>query len=390
MFTKLIKQIRTLYPDREAISLHEPLFAGREKAYTTQAIDSTFVSSVGAFVERFEQDICAFTGADYAVATVTGTAALHAALLAMGVRPEDEVLTQPLSFVATANAINYCGARPIFLDVERDTLGLSPAALEDFLTTHTICRDNTCYNRATQRRIAACVPMHTFGHPVRIEEVVAICRRHHIAVVEDAAEALGSKYRGRHCGTFGDLGIYSFNGNKTITCGGGGMVVGHDKKLTDRVRHLTTTAKIPHPWQYRHDQAGYNYRMPNLNAALGCAQLEMLPAFLADKRELAAEYEKILVAVPALEFIREPAEARSNYWLNALLTSDREQRDRLLAACHKEKIFCRPAWDLLNTLPMYNDCQTDNLTTANWLADRLVNLPSSVRQLNRQRTPEAV
>lgn len=379
MSTPLIRAIKKLHRQSGPISLHEPCFRGREQEYVREAIDSTFVSPAGPFVQRLEEDFRLLTGAEYCVATASGTAALHVALLAAGVVPGDEVITQPLSFVATANAISYCGARPVFLDVERPTLGLDPDALKEFLASQATLANNECYNHASQRRIAACVPMHTFGHPCRIDEIVEICERYHIPVVEDAAEAVGSRYRGQHCGTFGKVGIFSFNGNKIITCGGGGMVASNDREIIDRARHLTTTAKLSHPWRYRHDMVGYNYRLPNLNAALGCAQLEKLPEFLADKRQLAAEYEKLLASIPELEFIREPAEAEANHWLNALLTNGREQRDRLLVACHEEKIFCRPAWDLLNTLPMYNDCQTDNLTNAQWLADRLVNLPSSVR-----------
>lgn len=379
MIVETVSFIRTLFPGREVIALHEPLFCGREKDYVAAAIDSTYVSSVGPCVERFEAQLCRLTGAEHAVATVNGTAALHAALLAVGVATDDEVITQPLTFAATANAIAYCRARPVFLDVEATTLGLDPVALENFLAEQTVRKNNTLYNRSSQRRIAACLPMHTFGHPVRIDEIVAICRRYQIPVVEDAAEALGSEYRGHHCGTFGDLGVFSFNGNKIVTCGGGGAVMSSNGELAAKVRHLTTTAKIPHPWRYRHDMVGYNYRLPNLNAALGCAQLEMLPQFLAAKRQLAQEYKKLPVAAPGLTLIGEPTEAKANYWLNAVLTTNREQREQLLAACHEAKILCRPAWDLLSTLPMYENCQTDNLETATWLAERLVNLPSSVR-----------
>ena len=378
----LIEFIRAMYGRQEgSIPLHAPLFAGNEKKYLAACIDSTFVSTVGRYVTELEQMICSLTGSRFAVATVNGTSALHAALLGLDVRPGDEVLTQPLSFVATANGIRYCGADPVFLDVDPDTMGLSPAAVAAFLADHAEVRDSGCYNKRSGKRIAACVPMHTFGHPCRIEEIVTICREFGIAVVEDAAEALGSTRNGRYCGTFGRAGIFSFNGNKIITCGGGGVVVTSDRELAGRIRFLTTTAKKEHPWLYEHTEVGYNYRMSNVNAALGCAQLEQLDAFLADKRRTAARYQEFFTTPQGSDyrFVREPDACCSNYWLNAILTPDRQQRDQLLQECNDAGIMVRPAWMLLNRLPMYAHCQCGQLDRAAFIEERLVNLPSSVR-----------
>jgi aminotransferase in exopolysaccharide biosynthesis len=283
-FPEIIHFIKSLYPDENPVPLHAPRFAGNEKKYVVDAIDSTFVSSVGKYVDRFEEMICKITGAKYAIATVNGTCALHVALRLASVQPDDEVITQPLSFVATANAISYCGARPIFLDVDRKTLGLDPCALEDFLKSNTLIKNGACCNSVTGRRIAACVPMHTFGHPCRIDAIANICDHYHIPLVEDAAESLGSTYKGRHTGTFGLFGIYSFNGNKTVTCGGGGAIVTNNDDLAKKAKHVTTTAKVQRPYEYVHDMTGYNYRLPNLNAALACAQLEQLDSFVENKR----------------------------------------------------------------------------------------------------------
>jgi perosamine synthetase len=379
MFNEVCAYIQSIYPNQDFIPLHEPRFIGREKEYVNDAIDSTFVSSVGEYVNRFEAMICTYTGAGYAVATVNGTSALHMALLVAGVKPGDEVICQPLSFVATANGISYCGAKPIFLDVDRDTMGLSPQALAQFLEKNSIQKNGCCHNRITGRPIRACVPMHTFGHPCRIDELSEICDNFQIKLVEDAAESLGSTYKGRHTGTFGSLGIFSFNGNKTITCGGGGMIITNDKNLTDRAKHLTTTAKIPHPYEYDHDEVGYNYRLPNLNAALACGQLENIEFFIEQKRQLAQKYIDFFTPHP-LSFVTEPEQARANYWLNGLLTRDLNERDQFLEATNNAGVMTRPAWNLLNTLTMYKHCQTDPLTNAHWLAERLVNIPSSVPQ----------
>ena len=379
MFEKVIKFIRDLYNEYEKpIPLHEPRFFGKEKEYVNAAIDSTFVSSVGQFVNRFEEMICDITRASYAVATVNGTAALHVALRLAGVQPGDEVITQSLSFVATANSIAYCGAKPIFIDVDRNTLGLDPEALDAFLRANTLIRNKACYNRRTGKRIAACVPMHTFGHPCLIDAISVICKQYDLALVEDAAESLGSTYKGQQTGTFGLLGIYSLNGNKTVTCGGGGAIVTNDERLAKQAKHITTTAKISHPYEYVHDTIGYNYRLPNLNAAVACAQLEQLDFFVEKKRELASLYEEFFESLD-IPFIHEPEHARSNYWLNAIILPNRETLDEFLKATNKAGVMTRPIWRLLNKLDMYKDCQTDDLINAQWLESRVVNIPSSVR-----------
>lgn len=378
MFSRVANFIHSIYPGRDSIPLHEPRFFGKEKEYLEAAIDSTYVSYVGAFVGRLEEMICKITGASFAVAVVNGTAALHVALRLAGVQAGDEVVTQPLTFIAPANAISYCGARPIFLDVDRQTLGLSPEALEAFLKEHAQMKNRVCYHKATGRRIAACVPIHTFGHPCRIDRIRDLCESYHLAVVEDAAESLGSTYKDRHTGTFGLFGIYSFNGNKTVTGGGGGALVTHNEELANRAKHITTTAKVPHPYEYVHDAIGYNYRLPNLNAALACAQLEQLDLFIENKRELAGTYRDFFASLN-IPFLQEPSHARSNYWLNAVILPDRQTRDDFLRVTHSSGILTRPVWQLLNRLEMYKDCQTDGLENARWFEDRVVNIPSSVR-----------
>lgn len=378
MYQTVIDFIRALYRNPAFIPLHEPRFLGNEKKYVADAIESTFVSSVGEYVNRFEKMVQDLTGAVGAVATVNGTAALHAALLLAGVRRDDEVITQPISFVATANAIAYCGAAPAFLDVDRSTLGLSAEALEEFLRECTYIRkDGRVYDKANGRRIGACVPMHTFGHPCAIDRIAQLCKEFCVPLVEDAAESLGSLFRGRHSGTYGRYGIFSFNGNKTVTSGGGGIIVTSDPLLAQHAKHLTTTAKLPHPYEYDHDIIGYNYRLPNLNAALACAQLEQLDGFLRAKRRLAQTYAAFFQRL-GLPFIVEPKEAQSNYWMNAILLPDRRERDVFLEATNKGGVMTRPLWRLLNRLPMYTDCVTDSLENARWLADRIVNIPSSV------------
>lgn len=295
MFEEIVCFIKSLYPDEDPVPLHAPRFNGNEKKYLVDCIDTTFVSYVGEYVRLFEEHIRDFTGARYAIATVNGTEALHLALILAGVKPGDEVLTQALTFVATANAITYCHAYPVFLDVERSTMGLDPEKLEAFLKENSVEKtDGFCYNRLTGQRISACVPMHTFGHPVKIDRVVEICHKYHVAVVEDAAEALGSFYKGRHAGTFGDLGILSFNGNKPVTAGGGGMIITNLESHGNQAKHLSTTAKLPHTWEFIHDQVGYNFRMPNINAAVGCAQMEKFPQVLENKRQTATLYKDFL------------------------------------------------------------------------------------------------
>jgi len=378
-YLKLIDFIRAIFSTpSEFIPLHEPRFRGNEKKYLLDAIDSTFVSSVGEYVDRFEKMICDITGAKYAVATVNGTAALHSCLLVAGVKPGDEVITQALSFIATVNAISYCGASPVFIDVDKDTLGLSAEKVGVFLSKNTIQVDGECVNTITGKRISAVVPMHTFGHPVKVDELVRVCAKYNIPVVEDAAESLGSYYKGKHTGTFGKVSAFSFNGNKTITSGGGGVLVTDDEELAKKAKHLTTTAKEPHKWGYIHDEIGYNYRMPNLNASLVCAQLELLDSYVANKRELSNLYIEF-AKENGLSFIEEPSSSKSNYWLNSLCLENKDDRDEVLEVLNNNGIMCRPVWKLLFKMPMYSDCYRDEQKNAQWFEDRIVNLPSSVR-----------
>ncbi len=378
MFNDFIQCVRTVYNEPEAfIPLHAPVFLGKEKAYLGECIDTTFVSSVGKFVDKIEQDMKEKTGAAFAVAVVNGTAALHMALILSGVGHDDEVLTQSVSFVATVNAIRYCGAWPVFVDIDRDTLGLSPEALDTFLSQHAVRKEDGCYNKYSGKRIAACVPMHTFGHSARIQEIIAVCDRYGIPVVEDAAEALGSYNGSQHLGTFGKLGTFSFNGNKIVTTGGGGIIVTNDVELGKKAKHITTTAKIPHPWHYTHDDIGYNYRMPNINAALGCAQLEYLDVLLEKKRRVAETYSRFFDATP-YTFFTERAGTTGNYWLNAVLLNNAEERDAFLKETNAAGIMTRPIWTPLHKLAMFESCQTDLLENTLWLEDRLVNIPSSV------------
>lgn len=362
----------------EFIPLHVPRFEGKEREYVMDAIDSTFVSSVGAYVNKFEKMMCDITGAKFAVATVNGTAALHAALLLAGVEPGDEVITQPLTFVATANAIAYTGAKPVFVDVDRDTLSLSPYKLKRFLSETLIKQNGKWINRFTQSRIAACVPMHTFGLPARIDEIRDVCDEYDVPLIEDSAESLGSTYHEKHTGRFGSLGVFSFNGNKTVTAGGGGAIITDNEQLAKRARHITTTAKKPHKWEYVHNEIGYNYRMPNLNAALACAQLEQLNKYIENKRKLADSYREFFRS-KQIEYIEEIESARSNYWLNAICLENRKQRDQFLAYTNEHGVMTRPIWCLMNKLEMFSDCQTGELSNSEWLEDRIVNIPSSVR-----------
>jgi len=377
MLDSLIRFVREQYRTDEFIPLHAPVFAGQERNYVSDTIDSTFVSSVGAYVDRFERDMGAYTGSPRAVATVNGTAALHIALQLVGVKSGDLVITQPLTFVATCNAIAYCGAEPVFVDVDRPTLGLSPAALEVWLDDNArIDDEGVCRTRDTNQVVRACLPMHTFGHPADLDGLLEVCSRWKLALVEDAAESLGSFYKGRHTGTLGVVGTLSFNGNKIITTGGGGMILAGET-LGIRAKHITTTAKQPHPYEYVHDEIGYNYRLPNLNAALGCAQLEQLEAFIANKRTLAARYADHFSGSD-FQFVTEPTDCRSNYWLNAVICDSREQRDTLLKATNEKGVMTRPIWALMNHLPIYAHCRKGDLTQAEWLEARVVNLPSSV------------
>jgi len=371
--------IHKLYNTDDFIALHEPRFLGNEKKYLNECIDSTFVSSVGKFVDRFEVELAKYVGSKYAVACVNGTAALHAALYVAGVREGDEVLTQALSFVATSNAISYCGAKPVFLDVDSKTLGLSAEALKRFLEQHCEVVDGVCKNKLSNKTIKACVSMHTFGHPCKIDAIAKLCREWHITLVEDSAESLGSSYKGKHTGTFGAMGVFSFNGNKIITSGGGGVIVTDDAALAKELKHITTTAKVPHKWEYVHNEIGFNYRMPNINAALLVAQMEQLERFLADKRALAKEYETFFKNFDDIAFIKEPKDAKSNYWLNAIIVQNREKRDAFLEYSNAHGVMSRPVWRLLSELEMFAECYNDGLENSKYLQERVVNIPSGVR-----------
>lgn len=383
MYSDIIDLIRNHYEarDGETVMLHAPTFVGNEKKYLNECIDSTFVSSVGQFVDRFERDMEAYTGAKKAVVCVSGTNALHMAMMLVGVEQGDEVLTQALTFIATCNAISYIGAHPVFIDVDIDTMGLSPSAMEKWLDENAeVKKDGQCYNKKTGRRIKACVPMHTFGHPARLDELVDLCSKWNIELVEDAAESIGSYYKGKHTGTFGRVGAISFNGNKTITTGGGGMLLFQDEELGKYAKHLTTQAKMPHRWAFVHDHIGYNYRMPNINAALGCAQLECIDRFLESKRATAQTYIDFFKHEPhGIKFMKEPADTRSNYWLNAILLPDKESQQAFLEYTNDNGVMTRPVWELMNRLIMFKNAQHDGLKNTVYLADRIVNIPSSVK-----------
>lgn len=376
---EIIDIIRLAFNEREAfIPLHEPRFRGNEKKYLTDTIDSTFVSSVGRYVDEVELKLADITSLDKAIAVVNGTAGIQVALRLVGVKPGDEVLTQALTFIATANAIMHNGAIPVFLDVDKDTMGLSPDAVQNFLEEFGELRDDGCYNRKTQKRISACVPMHTFGFPVRLTELIEVCNKWRIPIVEDAAESLGTFYKGKHTGSFGQVGVFSFNGNKIVTSGGGGVIVTNNKEMGAIAKHITTTAKIPHPYEYVHDAVGYNYRLPNVNAALLLAQLEQLPAFLAAKRELAGYYQQCF-AEKGICFRTEMPDTEVNYWLMCIELENRADRDSFLKESNSQKVMTRPIWQLLTRSSMYENCHRDSQANAQYLEDRIVNIPSSVR-----------
>ncbi len=360
-------------------ALHEPNFDGNESVYLQQCLDSTFVSSVGKFVDRFESELANYTGAKYAISLVNGTAALHLALKLAGVQVGHEVLLSPITFVATANAISYCGATPHFVDCEENTLGIDGVKLREYLLGNTSQSSGKCVNKKTGRIISALVPMHTFGHPSDLETLLTIAHDFNITLVEDAAESLGSYYCGQHTGTFGLLGILSFNGNKTITTGGGGAILTNDLDLARRAKHLSTTAKIPHAWEYRHDEIGYNYRMPNINAALGCAQLEELPSKLLAKRDLYDRYKSAFADFEGVQLFEQPKNCQSNYWLQTLLLDEdlSEKRDLVLEATNAAGIMTRPLWVLLNELEAYRSSPCSDLTTAQSISSRAINIPSS-------------
>lgn len=374
-YKNLLGSIREVFGEG-FIPLHAPVFNGNEKAYLAECIDTTFVSSVGAFVDRFEQMMAEITGTKYAIATMNGTAALHLALVVAGVDEDDEVITQPLTFVATCNAISYQKAHSIFVDVDKDTLGLSPTALSTFLEQHAEIQNGQCVNKATGRKIKAVVPMHTFGVPVEIDQIKLICDQWHLVLIEDAAEALGSTYQNQPIGSFGHFGVFSFNGNKIVTSGGGGCVVTNDEQLAKRAKHLSTTAKLPHAWRFYHDEVGYNYRLPNVNAALACAQLEQLETFLTQKHKLAKFYAQVCQKND-ITLIKDGVQSESNYWLNAILVEDFEVRELLLSEANASGVMMRPVWELMCDLPAFSHSQNDGCETARWLQERLVNIPSS-------------
>jgi perosamine synthetase len=378
MFKEFVEFVHKLYKTDEYIPLHAATFIGNEKKYLNECIDSTYVSSVGKFVDRFEKMLADYTNAKKTVVCVNGTNALHIALLLVGVEKDDEVITQSLTFIASCNAISYIGAHPVFIDVDLDTMGLSPTATEMWLLKNAMVRDNACYNIKTGRKIKACMPMHTFGHPVHLNELLEVCEKYHLKMVEDAAESMGSFYNRKHTGTFGDIGVISFNGNKTITTGGGGMLLFRDEELGNLAKHLTTQAKVPHRWDFIHDQIGYNYRLPNINAAIGCAQMENLDRYLLNKREIANKYKSFFSQIPDVQFFDEPANCLSNFWLNTILLKDKNMKQEFLQYTNDHGIMTRPVWGLMNKLPMYKNCQTDGLENTAWFEHRVINIPSSV------------
>ena len=378
-YSKIIDFIRIQFPSKDFIPLHEPIFRGNEKSYVLETINSTFVSSVGVYVDKFEFMMAELTKTNKAVAVVNGTSALQVALRLSGVGFGDEVITQALTFIATINAIIYNGASPVFLDVDLDTMGLSPKSVNAFLEDNGEMREGVCYNKKSNKKIAACMPMHTFGFPVHLDELIAVCNKWNIPVVEDAAESIGSEFNGKPTGSFGKLGVFSFNGNKIVTSGGGGAIVTNDLILGNKAKHITTTAKVPHPYEYVHDEIGYNFRMPNLNAALACAQLEQLENFIQNKRSLALEYNTFF-KTKGISFRTELPNTKANYWLMCLQLENKLDRDSFLLETNKNKIMTRPIWQLIFKSPIYSNFQRDAQQNAIYLEERIVNIPSSVRQ----------
>ena len=377
-FNSVISFIKEQHNNQEFTPLHAPVFNGNEKKFLLDTIDSTFVSSVGAYVDRFESMMCAISQTKKAVAVVNGTAAIQVALRLAGVKEGDEVITQALTFIATVNAILYNGASPIFVDVDLDTMGLSPKALESFLIHNAELRQDGTYNKKTGKKISACLPMHTFGFPVHLDELLFVCNNWKIALIEDAAESLGSTYKGRPTGSIGKLGAFSFNGNKIVTCGGGGAIVTNDEEMGIRGKYLTTTAKVPHAYEFVHDELGYNFRMPNLNAALACAQLEQLDAFLENKRGLAKQYQSFFTD-KGIKFRTETPDTKANYWLMCVELENKQERELFLSETNSNGVMTRPIWQLMFRLPMYANCQRDGQQNALFLEERIVNIPSSVR-----------
>jgi aminotransferase in exopolysaccharide biosynthesis len=377
MHKQLTKHIRDIYQTNEFIPLHAPTFSGNEKKYVANTIESTFVSSVGQYVDEFESKLEDYTDTGKAIATVNGTAALHIALYMAGVKQNDLVITQALTFVATCNALYHMGAEAVFVDVSKVSLGLCPKALSEYLLDSAIINsDGLCEDKKTSQIYRAVVPMHTFGHPVELDELMSVCKQWNITLVEDAAESLGSFYKGKHTGTFGDFSAISFNGNKIITTGGGGMVLCKNHESGMRAKHITTTAKVPHAYEFFHDEAGFNYRLPNLNAALGCAQMEVLSGFLTSKRKLALSYNEFFDGSD-FHFVKEPQYAQSNYWLNAIICPDYESRETLIQKTNEQGVMTRPIWKLMHRLPMFKNSKKGQLTNSEWIESRLVNIPSS-------------
>lgn len=379
-YESTIHFIKQIYKNVDHVLLHAPAFIGNEKKYLDDCIDTTFVSSVGKYVDRFEDAIAKYTGANRAVVCVNGTMALFMALKLCGIKPDEKVITQPLTFIATANAIAYCYAHPVFLDVDEDTMGLSPTKVRLWLERNAAVKSDGCYDKHSGKKIRAVVPMHTFGHPVKIDDFVKLCDEWKLALIEDAAESIGSFYKGRHTGTYGEIGCMSFNGNKTITCGGGGILLFQNKEKGDYAKHITTQAKIPHRWEFKHDAIGYNLRMPNINAALGCAQLECIDTILANKRETSRMYKDFFSNTDDISFFDEPKDCKSNFWLNAVLLRDKRERDIFLAETNDNGIQTRPIWELMNRLPMFISATRGDLATAEMFADRIVNIPSGYRK----------
>lgn len=375
----------TLSQGKEFIPLHEPIFAGAEWSYVKECLDTGWVSSVGKYVDLFEEKLAEYIGVKRAVAVVNGTAALHISLLAAGVEQNEEVLMPALTFIATANAVSYCGAVPHFVDSEHATLGVDAKKLRCYLQEIALLKEGACYNRQSGRRIRAVVPMHTFGHPVDLDELAALCEEFYLVLVEDAAESLGSFYKGKHTGNWGLVSAVSFNGNKIVTTGGGGAVLTNDEELGRKIKHWTTQAKVPHRWEFQHDAIAYNYRLPNINAALGCAQLEQLAGFVEAKRSVAELYKQVFDKLEGVSFFIEPDFARSNYWLNSFLLEAEfaGERDAVLQALNDAGIMSRPVWNLMYTLPMFQDCPRMACETAADISKRLINIPSSANLYNR-------
>ncbi|MGM5630010.1 LegC family aminotransferase [Apibacter raozihei] len=378
MFESFKYFIRKLYDSDQFIPLHQPVFFGNEKKYIIDCVDSTFVSSVGKYVDLFETKIKEYTGSNEAVACVNGTSALHLALIVAGVEKNDEVLTQALTFVAGVNAIKYVNADPVFIDIDKDTLGMSPLKLEDWLSKNTLFKNKVCYNKNSGKRIKACIPMHTFGHPVKIDDIYDICKFYNIELIEDAAESIGSFYKGKHTGTFAEIGVISFNGNKTITTGGGGILLLKNSALSKYAKHMSTQAKVYHQWNFEHDSIGYNYRLPSINAALGCAQMENLDKIVSYQRQLANKY-KDFCKQNNINFVIEPNNSKSNYWLNAFILNNIKEKDDFLKFTNSAGIMTRSIWKPINQLDIYKNCQSGELINTLWAYERIVNVPSSIK-----------